>query len=199
MIADQTGAVAMIHLDETAADPLRAETLGRRMGQTRHVSPLRRHAAEHGLRDAWDLLTLAVQRGCRHCAGVAPARGVTDPGERVLANEELAVLLLAGENRFEPFLIRAAAELLRVVPMDVRRLAWLARRERVTRVLAYIACAGAQHDPEGGAFWRELVAALGPVAPVAPGVLPHWSRFVALRGVARGGRALGNRWIGAAS
>lgn len=189
----------MIDTSETSFAPAAGETLAQRMKETRHVSPLRRHAVAHGLRDEWDLLTLAVQRGCGHFAGVAPKRAVTDLGEQLLSNEELVMLLLAGENRFEPFLIRAAAGLLRVGPMDAARLAWLARRDRTVRVLAYIARAGAEHDSESGAFWLAIVTALGPAAPVAPGVLPHWSRFVVLRGVDRGGHALANRWIGAAS
>ncbi len=175
------------------------DTLAHRLGESRHLSPLRRHASGLGLRDEWDLLNLAVQRGCRHCASIAPERSVTDPGEEILGQEELVVLLLSGENRFEPFLIRAAAELLRAVPIDRARLAWLARRERATRVLAHIARAGAAHDPEPDDFWSELLTTLGSAAPVAPGVLPHWSRFVALRGVDRAGRQLKSQWIGAAS
>ncbi len=188
----------MIDLAPTAIAPAGDESLAQRMQETCHVSPLRRHATALGLRDGWDLLALAVQRGCRHCAGVGPQRAGTDPGESVLANEELVVLLLAGENRFEPFLIRAAAELLRAVPVNVVRLVWLARRERVGRVLAHIARAGVAHDPQADFFWAALVSGLGPVASVPPGVLPHWSRFVALRGVGRGGRPLGKQWLGAA-
>jgi hypothetical protein len=94
--------------------------------------------------------------------------------------------------------LRAAAELLRVAPLDIARLAGLARRERCGRTLAYIARAGFAYDAAGGVFWGELLTALGVQAPVAPGVLPHWSRFVVLQGVDRNRRALGHHWAGAA-
>ena len=190
----------MIAVDES--QPIRergpaAETLAGRLGETTHRSVLRRRAAGLGLRDGWDLLALAVRRGCRHYSGVGLARDVADPGLTALPNEELVVLLLAGGNAFEPFLIRAAAELLRAVPIDLSRLAGRARRERCERVLAYLARAGVERDSEGTEFWRALLAQLSPQRTVPPGVLPHWSRFVALHGVGRDGRNLGSRWIGA--
>ena len=178
--------------------PLR-DSLGRRLGETVPRSPLRHRARALGLREGSDLLALAVQRGCRHYAGVIPGRAATDPGGGVLSDEELAVLLLHGANGFEPFLIRAAAELLRCRSMRVADLAGAAKRERCERVLAYIAEAGVRHDATGTAFWSSLLAALGPQRPVAPGVLPHWSRFAALQGVGRGGIPQGIRWIGAAA
>jgi hypothetical protein len=172
-----------------------ADTLARRMGATAHRSPLRRHAVDAGLRDEWDLLALAVQRGCRHVAGVA-SREAVDPGRAVLDNEQLIVLLLAGENPFQPFLVRAAAELLRAARIDGARLAWLARRERCAPVLAHIARAGAEHDADAREFWRALLVALGPQRPAAPGVLPHWTRFAVLQGMNRGGRPNAARWVG---
>jgi len=45
-------------------------------------------------------------------------------------------MLLHGRNSFEPFLIRAAAELIRHRPIDVTRLANASKRERCQRVLA---------------------------------------------------------------
>ncbi|MBM3853296.1 MAG: hypothetical protein FJ399_09080 [Verrucomicrobia bacterium] len=114
----------------------------------------------------------------------------------MLKNEELVVLLLGGAQRFEPFLIRAAGELLRAVPIDVARLASLARRERCARVLAHLARLGCQHDAGGAAFWQELRDAIGPQRTVSGGVLPHWTRFVLLNGVNRTGQALDSRWVG---
>lgn len=109
------------------------------------------------------------------------------------------MLLLHGANAFEPLLIRAAGELMRCRSMPADSLAKAATRERCERVLAYIARAGVQHDPQAAEFWTALLAALGPQRPVAPGLLPHWSRFVALEGVGRGGRQRNARWIGAAA
>ena len=175
------------------------DSLGRRLGETVPRSPLRQRTRALGLREGSDLLALAVQRGCRHYAGVIAGRAVHDPGREVLSDEELAVLLLHGANAFEPFLIRAAAELLRCRPMKVADLAEAAKRERCARVLAYIAEAGVHHDATGTAFWSALLSALGPQRMIAPGVLPHWSRFAALQGVGRDGNSRGTRWIGAAA
>lgn len=170
--------------------------LAQRIGDTFHCSPLRRRAKSLGLDDNGKLLAVAVARGCRHYANLVPDCRATDPGQQQLSHEELAVLLLLGEHVFEPFLVRCAAALLRVAPMNAIRLARLARRERCACVLAYIAQAGAAHDPAGTQFWRQLLAELGPQRPVEPGVLPHWTRFVALQGVARTGRAHESHWIG---
>ena len=54
-------------------------------------------------------------------------------------------------------------------------------------------------DTPGAYPWGALRAALGPQRPVPPGLLPHWSRFVALEGIDRQGRDRGRRWIGAAA
>ena len=114
-----------------------------------------------------------------------------------MSDEDLVVLLLHNANVFEPFLIRAAAELLRCRPIAIECVTRAARRERCERVLAYIAHAGAHHDSDGAVFWTTLVAAFKSQRAVAPGVLPHWSRFVALEGVDRGRRQRAKRWIGA--
>lgn len=109
------------------------------------------------------------------------------------------MLLLHGRNAFEPFLIRAAAELTRACVVDPARLVLAAKRECCQRVLAYIARAGADHDVSGSDRWRSILAALGPQRQVPSGLLPHWSRFVALQGIDRRGRDRGSRWIGAAA
>lgn len=171
--------------------------LAHRLGETAVYSPLWRRAQAMGLREPGQLLALAVQRGARHYAGVAPAAAPPPVSGINLTNEELIVLLLHGRNGFEPFLVRAAAELLRRCRLDPVRLARAARGERCERTLAYIAQAGARHDPEGAPWWESLQAALGPQREIPPGVLPHWSRFVALLGVGREMRPRGARWIGA--
>ena len=189
----------MVTAAESSSASAAGATLAGRMGETTHRSPLRWRGQSLGMRKAWDLLALAVTRGCRHFVRIAPTRLLREPELTVLSNEELLGLLLSGANEYEPFLIRAAAELLRATPFDAARLAALARRERCARVLAYIAQAGAAHDQPGASFWKELLAALGPQRPVPPGVLPHWTRFVALEGMTRAGRDVRVRWIGAAA
>jgi len=104
---------------------------------------------------------------------------------------------LHGRNPFEPFLIRAAAELLRYRPRDASRLVLNSRRERCQRVLADIAQAGAAHDASASDWWNSLLVSLGPQHPASPGLLPHGSRWVALQGIARPCRDRGGRWIGA--
>ncbi len=175
------------------------QTLGWRLGETVHRSPLRRRARAVGIGDASGLLALAVARGCRHYSGLVPENPLGDPGTVAISDEELVALLLLNANAFEPVLIRAAAELLRRRPIDVQKLARAARRERCERALAYIAQAGQVHDRTGAAWWAALLAALGPQRAIAPGVLPHWSRFAALHGFNRKGKSLGARWIGAAA
>lgn len=181
----------------TKAAPPATRTLAHHLGETATYSPLWHRARACGLHHSQILLALAAQRGARHYTGLAsPAIA---PSTDAFSDEELIVLLLHGQNIFEPFLIRAAAELLRHRPLDVSRLVCHAKRERGQRVLAYIAQAGADHDAAGSIWWNFLLAALGPQRPIPPGLLPHWSRFVALLGIDRRGRDRGGRWIGAAA
>jgi hypothetical protein len=177
--------------------PSSGDLLARRLGETAALSPLWQRARLLGLGRPRDLLAVAVDRGARHYGGGAPAPEASLAASRVLTDDELIVLLLHGRNPFEPLLIRAAAELLRRRPLDPHLLAKAARRERCERVLAYIAAAGVEHDPSGSEFWRALQTALGRQRAIPSGILPHWSRFVALLGVDRQSRPRGNRWIGA--
>ena len=182
----------------TAGAPPAPRTLAQQLGETTAHSPLWQRARRLGLSAGDHLLALAVQRGARHYAGLA-APAVAQATSARFSDLELVVLLLHGRNAFEPFLIRAAAELIRRLALDPARLAFAARRERCQRALAYLAQAGEQHDTPGAYPWGALRAALGPQRPVPPGLLPHWSRFVALEGIDRQGRDRGRRWIGAAA
>lgn len=181
----------------TKTAPPVTRTLAQYLGETATHSPLWCRARVLGLHQ--NLLALAAQRGARHYAGLAPPFNAQSPVSNAFSDEELIVLLLHGRNPFEPFLVRAAAELLRHRPLDVARLALNSKRERCQRVLAYIAQAGADHDTSASNWWNSLLVALGPQRPVPPGLLPHWSRFVALQGIDRRGRDRGGRWIGAAA
>lgn len=157
-------------------------TLARQIGEIAHCSLLQRKARRHGLADLTSVMRLAVARGARHYASIYPP-AVSDPGMETISNEELVALLLLGSQAFEPFAIRCAAQI--IVLCDLSRLSLIARRERVSRPLAHIARAGVAHDPGQAGRWRELLGLLGSPAPVAPGRLPHWSRFVSHSGITR--------------
>ena len=157
-------------------------TLARQIGETAHCSLLQRKARRHGLADLTSVMRLAVARGARHYASVYPP-AETDPGMDAINNEELVALLLLGSQAFEPFAIRCAAQLVSLC--NLSRLSRVSRQERVTRPLAHIARAGISHDATQSARWRELLDLLGSPAPVSPGRLPHWSRFVSHSGTTR--------------
>jgi hypothetical protein len=174
-------------------------TLAQHLGETAPNSPLWHRARALGLHQNQHLLALAAQRGAHHYAGLASPSIALPNVSAAFSDEELIVLLLHGRNPFEPFLVRAAAELTRSCAVDHTRLALAAKRERCQQVLAYIAQAGANHDAPWADRWNSLLVALGPQRPVPAGLLPHWSRFVALQGIDRRGRDRGTRWIGAAA
>jgi hypothetical protein len=159
-------------------------TLAQQIGETAHCSLLQRKARRHGLADLTSIMRLAVARGARHYASIYPPAG-TDPGVETISNEELVALLLLGSQAFEPFAIRCAAQI--IILCDLSRLSLIARRERFSRPLAHIARAGVAHDTGQAGRWHELLRLLGSPAPVAPGRLPHWSRFVSHSGTTRRG------------
>lgn len=159
-------------------------TLAQQIGDTFHCSPLLRKARRLGLSDVTSALHLATARGARHYASAFPPS--TDHLDlETFSNEELVVLLLLGEQPFEAFAIRCAAQLISLC--DVSRLSRLAKLERAARPLAYIARAGADHDPVQAERWRRLLDLLDRPLPVGEGRLPHWSRFVSHSGVTRSG------------
>lgn len=159
-------------------------TLAQELGETSHSSVLLRSARRAGLEKVADFIRLAVARGCRHYAPSFPPLEA-DPGFAVISNEELVALLLLGSNDFEPKSIRCAAQL--AGRCNAEQLASVAKRERVGRVLAYIAEAGIAHDLTHKKYWDQLRGLLGQQLPVADGILPHWSRFVSQTGVTRNG------------
>lgn len=159
-------------------------TLAQELGETSHCSVLLRSARRVGLNSTTDFIRLAVARGCRHYAPSFPPSEF-DPGVASISNEDLVSLLLLGSNEFEPIAIRCAAQL--AGRCDVDRLASAAKRERVSRPLAYIARAGCTHDLSHKKFWDELLNRLGEQPPITDGILPHWSRFVSQTGVTRSG------------
>ena len=159
-------------------------TLAQELGEMSHSSVLLKSARRAGIDSVVDFIRLSVARGCRHYAPAFPPLE-SDPGFGVISNEELVALLLLGTNDFEPIAIRCAAQL--AGRCNVEQLANVAKRERVSRVLAYIAAAGCVHDPAHKDYWERLKVLLGQQPPVADGILPHWSRFVSQTGVTRKG------------
>lgn len=160
-------------------------TLAQTLQTTGPVSLLLRKARRMGLRDTADYIALAVARGCIHYR--AAAKSGAKPREADLGNDELTILLLIGENPYDPTAIRCAANLARSPDIRPERLARLAVMEKCERVLAHIARAGAAHDSEGRCFWNEILR-LMPAQPARREAdLPHWSRFVSMPGIQRHG------------
>jgi hypothetical protein len=159
-------------------------TLATELGDISHCSALLRRAKRLGLNSVADLVGVAVARGCRHYAPAYPLRDA-DPGLAAISNEELVVLLLLGENEYDPIAIRCAAQLAGRCKVD--QLIIIAKRERVGRALSYIAKAGIAHDAVKADFWTHLRNLLGDQVDIIEGVLPHWSRFVSQTGITRNG------------
>jgi hypothetical protein len=162
-------------------------TLAKEIGDIGNCSALLRRANRLDINPVGDFIRLAVARGCRHYAPMYPPAD-NDPGFAAIANEELVALLLLGENEYEPVAVRCAAQL--AGRCDVERLALVAKRERVGRVLSYISEAGSAHDSANRDFWLRLRVLLGEQDPIADGVLPHWSRFVSQSGITRKGTGI---------
>ncbi len=121
-------------------------TLNQSLHQTSHHSLLMRKAARYGLGDVENLINLAVLRGCHHYRNVLPHSALQDPGQDALSDEELAILLLHGNNRYEPMAIRCAAQLLKSKRIHPERVSHLAIRERCEVPLRYIASHGLIED-----------------------------------------------------
>jgi hypothetical protein len=169
-------------------------TLAAKLGCTAPVSPLLRKARRLGFGSLDRLLALAVARGCRHYAPSGEGEPVEDPGSEQLPDDELTVLLLLGEHPYQPVAVRCAAQLARSPQICPERLAFLAKRERVERVLAHIVGAGLEHDQAAQQYWRRLRDLLADVPPRPEPDLPHWSRFVSMPGRQRHG-VEESRWL----
>ena len=128
-------------------------------------------------------MQLAVQRGCRHYSFDHPP--VEDPGLEVLPNEELAIVLLLSQNKYEPRTIRVAAQLIGG-KCEAEKIVRLATMERCCAVVRYIAEQALRVEPESE-YWQHLRQAC-PWKSIPEGVLPHWSRFVIQSGKIGPGR-----------
>lgn len=168
-------------------------TLAQTLSTTAPVSVLLRKARRLGLPDLPSLIALAAGRGCRHYSNGGEGK-TTTPSLEDLPNDELAILLIAGENPYDPIAIRCAAQIARAQDVEPGRLARLAVMEKTIRVLSHIARAGAEHDTEGADFWRGILEHLPQQAIRKEPDLPHWTRFVSMPGRQRHGIAP-VRWL----
>ena len=170
-------------------------TLNQSLHQTSHQSPLVRKAARHGLYDVESLIHLAVLRGCRHYQNTVSDRSVYDPGQGALSDDELSILLLHGNYRYEPMAVRCAAQLLKSAFISPSHVAFLAIQERCEIPLRYIASHAMEHDLEDLSRWGEMLDTLGGECenPIR-GVLPHVSRFMINPGIHRG-KIISAQWL----
>ncbi len=160
---------------------------------TTPVSSLLRKARRLGIRGTEGMLALAATRGCAHYARISE-KVLPSVSQLELSDTDLTILLLLGENEYNPTAIRCAAQLARSPLVDALRLGRLAVREKCERVLAHIARAGIDHDLEAFQFWNDLLQSISsPQARPEP-ELPHWSRFVSMPGLQRSGPAA-SRWL----
>ena len=164
-------------------------TLARRLGDTAHVSGLAIRLARMSLAGnrlpEW-LLKTALERGAQHYQREFDAS--LPPDNPAVSDEEIGVALCLGQMPYDPWLIRAAAQLLSSPRVDPQRLARLAEMERVEPVLLYIAAACARVDAALEP-WANLRRRLHPRRTVRTDALPHWTRFALLPGLTRTGYA----------
>ena len=168
-------------------------TLAHMLSATTPVSALLRKARRLGIADIYDIIELAVCRGCNHYS-TGHRFEKARPSSVELPDDELTILLLIGENPYQPNAIRCAAQMARSTHVDPIRLSHLAVMEKTERVLAHIARAGVSHDSLGHGFWQIILDHLPSEQPRAEPDLPHWSRFVSMAGRQRHGVAE-IRWL----
>jgi len=170
-------------------DQAQRMTLARKLGEVPQMSGLLRRIARTsgaGDRVAEWLLKIAIQRGAKHyLRKFDPA---LPPDNPAILDEEIGVALCLGQLPFEPWLIRAAAQLLSSPRVDPQRLARLAEMERVEPVLLHIAAA-CERAGEISEPWVTLKKQLHPRRTVRTDALPHWTRFAILPGLTRDGYA----------
>jgi hypothetical protein len=174
-----------VELNEQSSAP----TLARKLGDTVHVSGLAiRLARQSGAGERlpeW-LLKVAIERGAKHYQrDFDPS---LPPDNPAIPSEEIGVALCLGQMPDEPWLIRAAAQLLSSPRVNAQHLARLAEMERVEPVLLHIAAACERVDAKLEP-WATLRRVLHPRRTVRTEVLPHWTRFAILPGLTRDGNA----------
>ena len=121
-------------------------TLAQTIETTTPVSPLLRKARRIGIRSVDDMIALAASRGCSH---YMPGLRSVPVSADELGDEELTILLIVGENPYEPTAIRCAAQLARsrlVNPAKLARLALMEKCEREAGGLIIIFFSSSRHD-----------------------------------------------------
>lgn len=169
-------------------------TLAETIAITTPASVLVRKARRLGVGSIDSMIALAVSRGCRHYSSGVEQSG-SPIGRDLLSDEELAIILLAGENPYNPTAIRCAAQLARSPHVDPVNLARLARLEKTDRVLTHIARAGRRHDPAGKTLWQTVLDHLPEHPERSEPDLPHWTRFVSMPGRQRHGAKRPVTWL----
>jgi len=162
------------------------QTFAHVQGTVEHESALLRKIRRvTGLEDPsrW-LLKVAVERGAFHYP--PPMGPDLPPDSGDLSDEEIGIGLCLGSLPYNPMLIRAAGQLLSAPSIHARRLAHLARQERVEPILHAMAHLCERFD-SGLEPWRELRSTLRPRARISPDGVPHWTRLVSHTGFTREG------------
>lgn len=140
-----------------------------------------------------ELMSIAIQRGCRHYAPLTRVRSA-DPGEARLPDEVVAVALMRGDpsERFDH--IRAGAMLLSKLSNDPAEIGRYAKafgvEDRIRHVAETAISVGDHYD-----FWKGIIESLGRVEMGARDRLPGFSRFMSLSGVVRPGQPRRNVWL----
>lgn len=184
-------------------------TLAEALGTTPHLSILLNKARRLGMSVPDDLERLAIQRGCRYYAQASDTMRVEEPPADTHGAESRGDLADIDEHRFSPeelalallticlpksqHRLRMGACMLSARNIDLEEVLRLSRQERAEPVLRHIAHCGRIVEPEEP-FWRDLLARL-PEVEAKPDVLPHITRFVAMRMVWRPVRKTVMQWI----
>lgn len=161
-----------------------APCLGLRLGLTLHESVLRRKvqrlATEYPSPGAvsvedW-LMDVAWSRGADVVVRTIHNRdGFIPPSRAVLSNEDLVVAICQLQAEDRPQMLRLAAQLISAGAVDASRLAFYAKRERVTRILAELARQALRVEPDH-AVWRALARGIGRQNRLRDSLL-HWTRL----------------------
>lgn len=176
-------------------------TLAHRLGTSAHISPLLQKAKRLGVRTPEDLECIAVSRGLRYFGSPDPipdahlretAMPAFDPQR--FPNEELAIALMSPSLPYSLTRLRMAGALLGANGVTAQKILRLARLERCETIVRHIAQCAAQVEPRNP-FWASLLTHLPLSPPAAPDVLPHLTRFIAMSGLDRTGRANLRQWI----
>lgn len=157
-------------------------TLAERLGIPAHFSLLQRKLrrlmslypmAQPGLLEDW-MLEVAKARGVKVVERFGGGNPINVPKEE-LSDEELVVGICLLQNLDRPQWLRAAAELVSRGGLDLKRLKWFAKLERVESVLGELANQALKVDPQHPA-WCELALFNEGRKPLRDSLL-HWTRI----------------------